>query len=110
MHNRCCWPPERLVPGDVEDVLDLLPKACMPKRVDDPLVQLVVLADAEKAEPGGDVLVDRHVGERTRLLEDRPDPEPHAHDVLRPEVLTVQEDRARDPRAWELLVETVQAP
>ena len=95
MHRRCCWPPDRDVPGR-QLVLDLVPQRRAAERALDDLVELGPAPPAGEPKAGGDVVVDRHRRERVGSLEDHPDdaPERDRIDGRVVDVLAIEPDRA----------------
>src|SRR4051794_33320767 len=91
-------------------VLDLFPQAGAAQRALDPLVEPVA-ADTGQPQPGGDVVVDRHRGERVWLLEDHADQAAHRHDVDvgRVDVVAVERHAALGIRPRDLLMHPVDA-
>ena len=112
MHSRCCWPPDRPVPGLwSRRSLTLFPQARLLQRGLHRLVEIGAVRDqAVDARAVGDVLVDRF-RERIGLLEHHPDPCAQLHDVLLAivDVLAVERDAALDPRRFDGVVHAVQA-
>ena len=83
MHRRCCWPPDRPVPGLLEPVLHLVPQAgALQARAHDVIEIGAAAGQAVDARAVGDVVVDR-LRERVRLLEHHADAGAQLHHVLR---------------------------
>ena len=60
MQRRCCWPPDRPVPGSLQAVLHLVPQPGPPQALLDDLVEsALVRRKPMDARAVGDVLVDR---------------------------------------------------
>jgi hypothetical protein len=94
MHRRCCWPPDRPVPGCVEAVLRLVPQRGAAQRFLHDLVQLrLVGGQPVDARAVGDVVVDR-LRERVGLLEDHADlgAQLHRVDAIVVDILAVERD------------------
>ena len=111
MHRRCCWPPERLLPGWSSRSLTSFHKPGAPQGGLDDLVHLGLAAgEPVDARAVGDVVVDR-LGERVGLLEHHADPGAQLHhvDVGCVDVLAVEADVALDPAAVDGVVHPVEA-
>ena len=109
MHSRCCCPPDRLAPGRPSRV-DTSSQSPASRSERSTASSSSALAGAVEPQPGGDVVTDRHGGERVGTLEDHADGpadicggEPGCVDVL-----AVEEDLALHPRAGHDLVHAVQ--
>ena len=98
MHRRCCWPPERPVPGSCRRSLTSFqqPGALQAAASTISSSSASLLRQAVDARPVGDVVVDR-LRERIRLLEHHADPRAQLHDVdvAVVDVLAVEQDLAR---------------
>ena len=80
MHSRCCWPPERPIPGSPSRSLTSSHRPAPRSASLDLLVQ-VLAPPRGQAQAGRDVVEDRHRGEGVGLLEDHPDRPAHGHHV-----------------------------
>ena len=81
MHSRCCWPPDRPVPGSCSRSFTSSNSPARFRLEATILVQLgLALGQAMDARAVGDVLEDR-LGERVRLLEHHADAGPQLHHV-----------------------------
>ena len=111
MHNRCCWPPDRLMPGRLRSFLTSSHNAAIRKACSMRSRKNVLVAHPVEPQTHRDVLRDRHRGKRVRLLED------HAHaaadhrrvDPRGVEIVPVKPDGARHPRAGHQFVHPVEA-
>ena len=81
MHRRCCWPPERPVPGSCRRSFTSSHRPARFRLDDDDLLELGLgPGEAVDARPVGDILEDR-LGERIGLLEHHADAGAQLHDV-----------------------------
>ena len=92
-------------------ILHLVPQGRLAQRALDCLVQLPPAAGAIDPQPRGDVVVDRHRGERRGALEHHPDPAPQLYGVhpLVVDVRSVEQHPSRHPAAFRQLVHPVEA-
>ena len=80
MHSRCCWPPERPIPGSPRRS-ETSSHRPAPRSASSTFCVQVLAPPGGQAQAGGDVVEDRHRGEGVGLLEDHPDRAAHRDHV-----------------------------